>query len=326
MPANLPPEYFVAERGYRLAKSTPEKIEALEAMLSVMPKHKGTDKLRAELRRKIAKFSEEAQKRHVVGRKEQGWYINKEGAGQAALVGLPSVGKSQLLSSLTEAFPEIADYPFTTQTPMPGMMRLENIQIQIVDTPPIIDRSAQSQLPMVLRNADILLIMADLGNDPSGQVSTVFDELSRLRIKPIGLKGDSDGSAIQKRALIIGNKNDLNGSGEGYRSLKMQYAAEFPTLSVSAKEGFGLGELKGEIYRALDIIRVYTKAPNEKPDFSDPIVLKKGSTVEDVAESVHKDWRHKLRYAQIWGSGKFNGQKVSRQHIPEDGDMIELHT
>jgi ribosome-interacting GTPase 1 len=258
MPANLPPEYHEAEKSYRLAKSAPEKIEALELMLSVMPKHKGTDKLRAELRRRIAKLLEEAQRRPAVGRRGPAGYIRKEGAGQAVLVGLANVGKSQLLSSLTDASPEIADYPFTTQTPMPGMMRFENIQIQLLDTPPVIDRSIQSGFPTVLRNADLLLIMADLGNDPLGQVAAVFDELSRWKVRPVGSRGDSaEGAVVHKRALIIGNKNDLPGSGESYRSLKMQYAPEYATFSISAKEGSGLEELRGEVFRALDIIRVY---------------------------------------------------------------------
>ena len=161
MPANLPPQYFEAEKVYRQAKTPEEKVEALETMLAIMPKHKGTDKLRADLRRKIAKFSEEAQRRPSVTRKGSAYNIRKEGAGQVVLVGLPNVGKSQLVSTLTDAFPEIADYPFATKVPLPGMIRFENIQIQLMDMPPITDREAKPWFSHLLRNADILLIMVD---------------------------------------------------------------------------------------------------------------------------------------------------------------------
>ncbi|MFC1967986.1 GTPase [Chloroflexota bacterium] len=242
-------------------------------------------------------------------------------------MGLPNVGKSQLLSRITEAHTEVADYPFTTRTPLPGMMKFENIQIQIVDTPPIIDRNAHSWFHVILRNADLSLIMVDLGNEPLGQAQTIFEELGKLRIRPVGggAREDSEETVIRQKALIIGNKSDVDGSSQNYQRLERRYAGEFPVISLSAKEGVGLNELKREIYKALDIIRVYTKALGGKPDFSDPIILKMESTVEDAAESIHKDLRHELKYAQIWGSGKFSGQRVSRQYIPEDGDIIEIH-
>src|SRR4030042_1556891 len=157
MPANLPPQYFEAERQYRRARDPEEKIAALRAMLSVMPKHKGTDKLHAELRHKIAKLSEEAEKEYATSRSSDPYYIRREGAGQAALVGLPNSGKSQLISAVTEASSTVAEYPFTTQMPIPGMMRYENIQIQVIDTPPLTSREAHTWLTNLLRNADILI-------------------------------------------------------------------------------------------------------------------------------------------------------------------------
>ena len=131
MPANLPPQYFEAEKRYRSAREPEEKIAALEAMLAIMPHHKGTDKLHAVLRQKIAKFSLEAEKKYATARRT-GFYIDREGAGQVMLVGPANAGKSQLLAAVTEAIPEIAEYPFTTKTPMPGMMKFEDIQIQLV--------------------------------------------------------------------------------------------------------------------------------------------------------------------------------------------------
>ena len=325
MPANLPPQYYEAEKLYRLAKTNEQKVEALQAMLSIMPKHKGTDRLRAELTSKIAKFSQEAKRK--VGRKGSPYSIKREEAGQVILVGLPNAGKSKLLSSVTQASTDVADYPFTTQTPIPGMMNFENIQIQLVDTPPITSRGSQLWLGNIFRGADVLLIVVDLGNNPLGQIETVFEELDKLSIKPVGyeMKEAITQGETQKKVLVVGNKSDLDDSGESYRKLSSQYGTQFPLISISAEEGIGLEGLKEEIYKALDIIRVYTKAPGEKPDLEQPVILKRESTVEDAAQSIHKDFRSKLKYTQVWGSGKYSGQKVNRRHILEDGDIIELH-
>ncbi|MFQ5826394.1 MAG: GTPase [Dehalococcoidia bacterium] len=327
MPANLPPEYFEAEIRYRQAKEIPEKIEALQAMFAVMPKHKGTDRLRAELRTKIAKLTQEAQHKHVLGRQASFSYIRKEGAGQVVLVGLPNAGKSQVVASLTGASPEVADYPFTTHTPTPGMMRFENIQVQLVDLPPITDHDAQSWLSGVLRNADALLIVVDLSRDAGEQMATLFSEMEKLKVEAVG-QGAPPGSPqpiVQKRTLIVGNKSDLGNSGKNLETLARDYGGRFPVIAISAAGRAGLEEVRGEVYRALDIIRVHTKTPGKKTDMEEPVVLPRGSTVEDAAESIHKDFRHRLKYAQVWGSGKFSGQRVKRDHQLEDGDIIEFH-
>lgn len=327
MPANLPPQYYEAENVYRLAKTPQEKVRALEVMLAIMPKHKGTDKLRADLRRRIAKHTEEAERKRSTGRRDYVYHIKKEGAGQAVVVGLPNVGKSQLVASLTDASPEVADYPFTTQAPTPGMTRYENIQIQLVDTPPIVDQHTEPWLQNIIRNTDVLLLVVDLSQDPIRQMETILAELERLSIKPTGREnGEGLELAYRKKALIVGNKNDLNSRGESFDNLRSKYGGEFRILAVSAKERRGLDELKREIYNLLNIIRLYTKATGQKPDLTEPVILRKGSTVEDVAEAIHKDFRHKLKYALVWGSGKFEGQRVKREHVLEDGDVIELHT
>ena len=324
MPANLPPQYFEAEKRFRMAKSPEEKIEALEAMLAIMPKHKGTDKLHADLRRKIAKISEEAEKKYATSRKS--YYIKKEGAGQVALVGLPNVGKSQLLAAVTEASPEVADYPFTTRTPTIGMMKFENTQIQLVDTPPVTGRDSRIWLNNIARNADLIAIIVDLSNGPVEQVETTLQELENMGIVPA--TNNTQEATIgrrQRKMLIIGNKNDLENSSANWRQLTLQYNARFPVIAISAKEGNSLEKLKREIFEALDIIRVHTKTPGTKPDLTNPVILKRGSTVKDAAESIHKDFRSKLKYAMVWGSGKFDGQRVGQEHILQDGDIIELH-
>jgi len=325
MPANLPPQYFEAEKRFRAAKEPEEKIAALEAMLAIMPRHKGTDKLHAMLRQKIARFSQEAERKFATARRA-GFYISREGAGQVMLVGPASAGKSQLLATLTEAIPEIAEYPFTTKTPIPGMMKFEDIQIQLVDTPPIGRKEVRVLLSNVLRNADIIAIVIDLSREPVSQVEAALQGLREARIEPL----TDDGTQVTpgsypRRMLIVGNKNELAGSNENWQRLCSQYARLFPLVSISAREGGGLEEFRRAIYQALNIVRVYTKTPGSKADMTDPMVLEKGSTVKEAAESLHKDFYQNLKYAVVWGSGKYDGQRVSKGHVLQDGDIVEFH-
>jgi len=325
MPANLPPQYFEAEKRLRSAKEPEEKIAALQEMLAIMPHHKGTDKLHASLRQKIARFSQEAERKYATARRA-GFYISREGAGQVMLVGLASVGKSQLLAALTEAIPEIADYPFTTKTPIPGMMKFEDIQIQLVDTPPIGHKEVRVLLANTLRNADLIAIVIDLSREPASQVETALQGLREARIEPLT---DDDTQvtpgSYPRKMLIVGNKNDLAGSNENWKRLRPQYARLFPLVSISAREGGGLEEFKRAVYQALNIVRVYTKTPGSKADLTDPMILEKGSTLREAAESLHKDFYQNLRYAVVWGSGKYDGQRVSKGHVLQDGDIVEFH-
>jgi ribosome-interacting GTPase 1 len=327
MPANLPPQYHEAEKVYRSARTPEEKVEALEIMLAIMPKHKGTDHLRAELRRRIAKHQEEAQRRPSLGKKGSSYNVRKEGAGQVVLVGMPNAGKSQLVATVTDAKPEVADYPYTTKSPVPGMMKFENIQIQLVDMPPVIDREAKPWLSHLLRNADVLMLVIDLSEAPQPQMEAIMAELNRMKVKLVGDEGKDEQliGVAQKKALIIGSKSDLDIEGENFKLLKLGYGGGISVIPTSAKNGAGFEEMKREIYKLLDIIRIYTKAPGMKADLDEPVILKKGSTVEEAAEAVHKDFRRNLRYAQVWGSGKFDGQRVSRDHVLAEGDVVEFH-
>ena len=324
MPANLPPQYFEAEKSFRLAKRPEEKIAALEEMLAIMPKHKGTDHLRAELRGRIARLTQLAGKKSGAHRASMA--IEKEGAAQLVVIGLPNAGKSQLITSITNASPAVAEYPFTTHNATPGMMEFENIQIQLIDTPPLASQSIEWWLRHMLIRADALLVVIDLNDAPLAQMEDITAKLGKIRIVIGERKAEEPGTILyQKKALIIGNKLDLDNAGKNYTALKNKYEGQLPTITVSAKEGIGLEELKREIYQMLDIIRVYTKMPGQKPDFNDPIILKRGSTLEDAAADVHKDFAQKLKYARIWGSGKHDGLMAKRDHILQDGDVIELH-
>jgi ribosome-interacting GTPase 1 len=325
MPANLPPQYFEAEKRYRSAREPEEKIAALEEMLAIMPHHKGTDRLHAVLRQKIAKLSQEAERKLATARRA-GFYITREGAGQVMLVGPANTGKSQILAAVTEAIPEIAEYPFTTKAPVPGMMKFEDIQIQLVDTPPIGYKEVRVLLSNVLRSADVIAIVIDLSLEPLGQVEAALQGLTEARIEPLtdDVRQVTPGSYCRKM-IIVGNKNDLISSSKSWERLRSQYASLFPFVSISAREGRGLEEFKRTIYEALNIIRVYTKTPGSKADLTDPMVLEKGSTLEEAAEALHKDFYQNLKYAVVWGSGKYDGQRVSKGHVLQDGDIVEFH-
>ncbi len=327
MPANLPPQYKEAEDRYRQAKTTSDKILALEEMLAIIPHHKGTDKLIAQLRKRLSQHREETQRRPSTSRQMDPFVVKKEGAAQVALVGLPNSGKSQILAVLTNALPLIADYPFTTRIPLPGMMKFENIQIQILDTPPFMDEFAETGLVNLIRNADALTVILDLTEDCGTQIDLILEELSRRRIR-ILKKGEGKKQEIglyYKRALFTGNKADLKEAQENCRRFLDQYQEIYPTLCISAEENLNLEEMKKEIFGVLDLVRAYTKVPGKSPDLNDPVILTKGSRVLDFASQIHKDFAQKLKFARIWGKTKYDGQMVQRDYVLQDGDVIELH-
>ena len=327
MPANLTPQYLEAELKFKQAKTTPEKIKALEVMMAVIPKHKGTERLRGQLKSRMAKLKEDLQKKPAVSRAEQAYNIKREGAAQVVLLGLPNSGKSYLLSQITNASSEVADYPFTTQKPIPGMMKFENLQIQLVDTPPIQLDHVEPGFPNLIRNADALLLLVDLTEDPTFQTEVLLEELNNMRIKVIGKSPvpSLEVGVISLRALLVGNKCDVKNAMGAYQRFENHFRDTFLIVPISAKERMNLDELRREVYQLLDIVRVYTKVPGKDPDLTEPVILKKGTTVEDVALSIHKDFAAKLRYAKIWGSGKFDGQMVKRDYRVSEGDVIELH-
>lgn len=325
MPANLPPQYFEAEKRFREAKIPAEKVAALEEMLAIMPHHKGTDKLRASLRKKLSKLKVEQERRKGASRTDL-YTVKREGAGQVALVGLPNVGKSQLLASLTNAEPGVAHYPFTTQRPQAGMVTFENVQIQLVDLPPLTEDHFEPWAFNIMRSADALLLVLDLSQDPLAELETILKVLHGQRIVLLG-KDDKDAgtTGFIKSSLMVGNKGDLAEAEENFAVLQEFYGERFPITMVSAQRGLNLEGLRGRLYTLLNIMRVYPKRPGHEPDLSSPVILRQGSTVLDLAKEIHKDFVTKLRYARIWGSGKFDGQRVQRDYPLQDGDIIELH-
>lgn len=324
MPANLTPQYLEADKRYREAKTSPDKIAILEEMLAIIPKHKGTDKLQADLKRRLSKLKAELQKKKATSRTGDPAYVEPEGIGQAVLVGPPNVGKSMILSRMTKAHPLVADYPFTTRTPLPGMAEYENVQIQLVDLPPISKEHMESWLPVIIRQADIVLLVIDLSTEELlEQIEMVKGVLRERRIE-LEDKQEQIGVAY-KKTIIVANKIDLPGSEENLTLLQELYGQKYSLLPISAGRGINLEELKMRIYNALDVVRVYTKAPGKEVNYNEPLAVKKGSNLLDIAQSIHKDFADKLRFARIWGRDKYAGQKVHKDYILQEGDIIEFH-
>jgi len=319
MPANLPPKYHSAEKRYKEAKDPDEKIDALEEMLAIMPKHKGTDHLRADLRARMAKLTTEAQKKG--GRRPSIYNIRKEGAGQVALVGLTNSGKSSLVAIMTHASPDIGDWTYTTKMPTPGMMEYENIKIQLLDLPAVDDHSARTWMPGTLRRADYLMLVVDLSKNPLIQMRDITDELQNLRTGVAGMHSECG----IKQAIIVGSKSDSARAKSNYDSLKRKYGDQFAMVLTSTEDMSGLEDLRQLVFDALDIIRVYTKAPGQQPAMGKPIILKKGSMVQDATREIHKDFARELKYTVLWGSGKYDNQRVGRDHVLADGDIVEFH-
>ena len=326
MPTNLPPEYFDAEKRYRTASTSAEKLACIEEMLAIIPKHKGTDKLRADLRKRVSKLKSAAQAKKSLARHESAYHINKEGAGQVVIVGATNVGKAALVATVTHAAPQVADFPHTTWKPTPGMMPIENIQIQLIDTPPLSKEFVDPEMMDLIRRCDLVLLMVDLQTDPLQQLEDTVALLGEHRIVPLRLKDryrDQRGISLLP-FLIMANKNDNAATDENLDIFRELLSDNWPMIATSVTTGRNLDLLKAIIVERLNIIRVYSKSHGQKPDRSSPFVLKKGSTIADFACKVHQDFAQKLKAAKVWGIAVFDGQMVQRDYVLQEGDIIEL--
>lgn len=326
MPTNLPPDYFEAEKLYKEAQTTEEKIARLEEMMGTIPKHKGTDHLRADLRRRLAKLKEAAQTRKKAGGASSPFSIDREGAGMVVMVGPANTGKSSLLEALTNASPEISEAPYTTWSPMPGMIRVDNVQIQLIDTPPLNPDYVNPELFNLIRRADLVLLVLNLQTNPDRQLDDSIRILEEHRIIPANRAHLHD-SVIGKafvQLVVLTNKCDDEAMVELYDLFCDLMDREWECLPVSALTGRNLEILKRLIFQKLDIIRIYSKAPNEEPDRTSPFIMKKGSTVEEFARKIHKDFYDNLASARVWGSSLFDGQMVQRDYVLHDEDIVEL--
>ena len=332
MPANLPPEYYKLKHQLEAAKTDDERLQLMEEMLRITPKHKGSEKVVSDLRRRIAKLRNAPDKKS--GTKRHSHHIPKQGAGQIVLLGAPNVGKSRILASFTNARPEVSHTPFSTREPGIGMLNYGNIQFQLIDTPPMTADFVQPETLDLARNADMLLIVVNLGGDEVlDEVEIVTSKLQAAKI-PIGgevhngeiEETDSpSGTGANRLGLIVANQMDDANASDRLEILKEFYADSFRICPLSAATGDGREHLEKTIYDKLEILRVYTKTPGKRVDRDDPLVLPIGSTVIDAAMELHRDFAANLKFARAWGVNWHDGQSVSRDDNVHDGDILEFH-
>jgi len=390
MPTNLP---VVAKKKWyeaSLARTPQEKLLKLQEFSSLIPKHKGTEKLRAQIRRQISLLNKEIEekRRRRAGRGGPRFFFEKEGAAQIIILGPTKVGRSSLLTSVTNAKTEISDYPFTTREPVPGMLRFEDLQFQLVEAPALVEGAAESgsgglQTLGLARNADGIIIMVDLSENAPRQLRLVLEELEKARIlvqkprakveierKHVGaglriivlgklldcnfrdvenlLKGyrildaairitgeatieDVEDaifeSTIYRPAIVIANKADSPQAGTMLQQLNELRVGQLPIIPVSCQTGNGLERLGAEIFKALDIIRTYTKEPGDRQPSSNPFILRRGSTVAGLAKQIHSDFIRRFAYARVWAKRlKFSPRNVGSSFVLGDKDVVELHT
>jgi ribosome-interacting GTPase 1 len=338
MPANLSPEYKAAQAALRQARDPSERLRWLREMLRVIPKHKGTDHLQADLKRRIHELGEELERPKKGGaRGGPALVVRPEGAAQIALLGPPNAGKSTLHARLTSSNAHAAAYPFTTQFPEPGMMPHEDVHFQLVDLPAVSPEHPTPWLASALQTADACLLVVDLGDpDCVGEIEMVHD---MMRERGVTLAerwetvhavnehaADDDPFALSLPTLLLANKADaVADAGAELRTLMDLVGLHYPALAVSAMSGQGLGEIGARLFDHLGIVRVYTKAPGKPAERSRPYALRRGQTVADVARLVHKDLARSLKHARVWGASGFDGQQVGPGHVLADRDIIELH-
>jgi ribosome-interacting GTPase 1 len=327
MPANLPPAYLEAEKRCREEKTPDAKVEVLEEMLTILPKHKGTDKLRADLRRRISKFKDQALHKKGVSKRKTAFSIDKEGAAQVVVVGSPNAGKSALVDILTNASPEVADFPHTTQKPTPGMVPYEDIQFQLVDTPPITRDYVDPLMGDLIRRADIVVILLDLYADTLQQFEDIMYILQTFRIfsEETPIPEDLTKPPFIKKIFVVTNKMDKPEDEEDFETFLELTEVTLPCLGISVRTGKNLMAFVEKIYDLSQVIRVYTKTPGKEPDMKSPFVIPRESTLEEMAGKVHKDFVEKFKHAKIWGKSVRDGQMVQRDYIMQDGDVVEMH-
>jgi ribosome-interacting GTPase 1 len=335
MPANLSPEYKQAEQAYRAAHEPRERLVCLKEMLRTIPKHKGTEHLQADIKSRIKELSDElAGPKKGGARSAQGYALRPEGAAQVCLVGPPNSGKSTLHAALTGSKSEAGPFPYTTKLPVPGMLAYQDIAFQLVDLPPLAREHSEPSLVGTLQGADAAWLVVDLA-DPecTDHVTLIIEELARRRLtleeRWPGLHGASQAEddlfRVRLPTLLVANKRDLDPDPDEVKVLEELLGIRYPALAVSATRGDNLGELAPFLFRALGIVRVYSKVPGKPADKERPFTLRAGGRVIDVARLVHQDVAATLKYARLWGSGEFDGQQVGPEHRVADGDVLELH-
>jgi ribosome-interacting GTPase 1 len=328
MPANLTPQYHKAEEAYRRAQSPEERVECLQEMLRVMPKHKGTDHLQADLKTRLKEARAEVEAEKKAGAKGRSFRFPRQGAGQVVLLGVPNAGKSRVLAELTNAEPEVADYPYTTHEPFPGMMPWQDATVQLIDTPPATAAHVEPYVLNMVRSADLVCLCLDGSNDDAmDETAELIEQLRQRSTLLSGRSGfdEEDMGVVHVKTLLVVTRADAPGCAERLDYFRELVPQPFETQPVEFERDDSREALRDRIYKMLGVIRVYTKAPGKPAEYRDPYTIPGGGTVEDLAAKVHRDLADNLKFAKVWGDSAHDGQTVSREHVLLDRDLVELH-
>ena len=325
MPANLPPDYYAAEERYRQAKTTEEKIRILGEMLAIMPKHKGTDHLKADLRAKISRLEKESSKKKVVSRRNP-YAVEQEDCPQVVLIGPPNSGKSSLLNALAGAASEVAEYPYTTVKPFPGIFRCDRYRFQLVDLPPVMNDSMEGWVGDLFRSSDGAIIMLDVSKeDTLGEMESLFKAIDKANIYLQGLNESVPPiGTIAKPAMVVLNKSD-KAIPEVKELIKSELENKFNIVETSAILNPEPNAVCKALADTLKVQRIYTKIPGQKADLTEPYIVPKGTIVINLAGIVHRDLAQSFKFARIWGVKTFEGQRVGKEYVLQDEDIVELH-
>lgn len=298
---NQSPFYKKAELMFLQSKTNEEKLKWLEEMMRECPKHKSSEKMLANLKTRYIKLKEKIESQKKSGKSKRSG-IKKEDM-QVIVVGKTNSGKSSLLKSLTNTFPEIADYNFTTKFPIVGMSKISETQVQIIENPAINSEFYDKGLT---NSADTILILINSLKE--------IEEINPLLEK----------SSAKK--IIVFNKSDKFNLDEIRKIEATLKSKKYNFAIISTKTRENIEELKEKIFQSFDKIRVYTKEPGKEKS-PKPIILLPESTIENVAEKILKGFSKNVKETKIWGpSSKFAGQKVGLKHKLRDLDVVEFKT
>lgn len=333
MPANLTPMYRKAERDYRRAQTPAERVECLQRMMQLIPRHKGTDKLQAAIKSSLSEARADLKRAENAPRATPFLRIPRHGCGRVLVVGAANAGKSQLVATLTNAAPEVAPFPFTTREPFPAMMPCQGVQIQLIDTPPVVADALPPWLLNLVRTADAVVLAMDGSSDDAPQqtheVVRAFEE-RRTRFSDRSGFDAADFGVAHVPALLVVTRADDADSGLRTELLRdeihrQQEHFSLPSVAFEPASAAAVAATQQAIFGVLKLVRVFTKRPGQEPDLTSPLTIAAGGTVEDLALQIHEDLARKLRHARLWGRSDHEGQVVGRDYVLHDGDIVELH-
>lgn len=328
MPANVTSEFNKAWEKAKSATDPEERLKYLYEALALCPKHKGTEKLLALIKREIAQTRRELERKKEEEKKRGRRGIAKEGDILVILLGGPNAGKSYLINKLTNAKLESTEIPYETQEPVSVILNYKGAKIQLVEYPSYYPREHS----YLVKNADLLILFDDSAREFLRKINV---KLGKKEKKLEIIKEPSGGIRVigslnvdkQTLAEILRNYGIHNATVKVYEDSTLEDLIDYleglekkPYIDLT-KEKINLEELPELIIRRAGKILVFTKETEEG------LVLDEGSTVRDLVLRIHKDLLRRFKFAKVWGrSAKFPGQRVGLDHKLEHLDRVIIYT